>query len=95
MNQSGHKAHIDGITSLTVTGIPAIGEPMVTAKPWNRSNSPNALVSFSRPSSSTVITERSVANEAVGCEEVSIKDCSIRQHMQWAHLPTENPKIEP
>lgn len=37
--------------------LPTIGGPMNDAMPWNSKSNPNALVSFSRPSKSTKITE--------------------------------------
>lgn len=43
--------------------IPAIGDPMIDARPWNNNNSPKALVSLSSPSSSTITMDRSVAKQ--------------------------------
>lgn len=43
--------------------IPATGDPMIDARPWNNSNNPKALVSLSNPSSSTIIMDRSVAKQ--------------------------------
>lgn len=37
--------------------VPAMGGPTSDAIPWNRSNKPKALVSLSKPSKSTRITD--------------------------------------
>ena len=38
--------------------LPDIGDPISTATPWNNDDKPNALLSFSRPRSSTITIER-------------------------------------
>lgn len=42
---------------LFIFGVPAIGGPTREAIPWKRSSKPKALVSLSRPSKSTRITD--------------------------------------
>lgn len=49
--------------------LPATGEPMTEATPWNSSSSPNAFVSFSTPNISTAIIDRRAAKQAVKKEE--------------------------
>lgn len=44
--------------------LPAIGEPMAAAKPWNKSKNPNAFVNFSSPINSTAMMERNEAQKA-------------------------------
>ncbi len=75
--------------------LPAIGEPIVTAIPWNISKSPKALVSRSRPKSSTVITERRAAKHAI---KLKIKVLIIYGKIisrTYRGIPIENPKIAP
>ena len=53
-------------------------------------------MSFSKPRSSTVITERSVAKVAVQRDRQSVKVCTIIKHhfaTTASFLPTENPKM--
>ncbi len=73
--------------------LPAIGEPIVTAIPWNISKSPKALVSRSRPKSSTVITERRAAKHAI---KLKVKFKFFVQNLFLEFIePIENPKIAP